>query len=105
LVELPPPPEGKWLAQQWLKVKRFGNDEIARLYVEASTEIGQMCFYLYTRESFLYKLINCVLREPYMRTDAQLKTLGPFCYLLYRYLLMNPAHSLGKNELCSPTLR
>nr|ACD54799.1 NAD(P)(+)-arginine ADP-ribosyltransferase-like protein [Adineta vaga] len=83
--------EAEWLAQQLLAVKHYG----ARLEkvdcdTEISREIGETCIYLYTKESFLYRLINQILRNPTGGTDQQIKTLGPFCFLLQTYLQQHP---------------
>lgn len=43
------------------------------------TEITQCCVQLYTENSFLYKMINQVLRDD---DKTKLDTLGPYCYLL-----------------------
>lgn len=42
-------------------------------------EIAKCCIYQYTRETFLYKLINTTLRE---MDWSKVDTLGPFCHLL-----------------------
>lgn len=44
-------------------------------------EISIMCLHLYTLESFLYKLINGVLRS---NDQTKVDTLAPFCYLLFQ---------------------
>lgn len=38
------------------------------------------CVYLYTRETFLYRVINQTLRN---NDTSKLETLGPFCWFLY----------------------
>ena len=45
---------------------------------------GQDCFILYSKESFLYKVINKTLRE---QDWTKIPTLGPFCFLLNSFLL------------------
>ena len=97
---------GQWEAKHWLfctdqKVekaaqgiiiegKKLDNDvymdqanEIAGLLMSvaknAVTEVHELCLYLYTRDTFLYKLINQVLRD---RDMTKVDTLGPFCSIL-----------------------
>ncbi|CAF1222715.1 unnamed protein product [Didymodactylos carnosus] len=50
---------------------------------KSSIEILQCCVHLYTRESFLYKLVNKTLRE---EDTTKIDTLAPFCALLAAYL-------------------
>jgi hypothetical protein len=69
--------ESHWLAQQLTDVKSKSWDEIAL-----------RCIHLYTRECFLYKLVNKSLREEDL---SKVDTLGPFCNLLW-------------NSLCSEAL-
>jgi hypothetical protein len=64
--------ESQWLAQQLLDVKDKSWDEIAL-----------RCLYLYTRECFLYKLLNEALREEDL---SKVDTLGSFCDLLWNTL-------------------
>jgi hypothetical protein len=64
--------ESKWLAKQLLDVKEQSWDEIAL-----------RCLYLYTRETFLYKLLNKALREEDL---SKVDTLGPFCDFLWNSL-------------------
>jgi hypothetical protein len=94
--------DAEWLAQQLLDVKQFG----ANVVIEAdsslilvtnppyylpccpkiSLKIGETFVYLYTLESFWYKLMNQILRDPETVTREHIKTLGPFCFLLRFYL-------------------
>lgn len=58
-------------------------EEISQLLLEMKneeeSEILKRCIYLYTLESFLYKLVNNVLRE---NDKNKTDTVAPFCYLL-----------------------
>lgn len=58
-------------------------NEIAGLLISIAeneyVEIQKFCLNLYTRETFLYKLINKVLRD---RDISKIDTLGPFCSIL-----------------------
>ena len=64
--------ESQWLANQLHAVEKKSWDEIARC-----------CLYIYTRECFLYKLLNKTLREEDL---SKIDTLGPFCDLLWNSL-------------------
>jgi hypothetical protein len=61
--------EAQWLAKQLRKYKHKEQGEICK-----------NCLSLYTRESFLYKLVNKTLRED---DRTKIDTLGAFCYLLF----------------------
>ncbi|UJR07364.1 hypothetical protein I4U23_011650 [Adineta vaga] len=77
--------EAQWLAHKLRDVKTFGrNKEV--LKEEMPEEIGETCVYLYTKQSFWYKLINETLRLFKRITTELLKTLRPFCFLLDQYL-------------------
>lgn len=72
--------EAKWINEQLEKVKN-----------KTKKEIGQCCVYLYSLESFLYKILNNTMRligdedhENIWRN--KLKTLGPFAFLLFYFL-------------------
>ncbi|CAF3113838.1 unnamed protein product [Rotaria sp. Silwood2] len=72
--------EAKWIVQQLEKVKD-----------QTKKEIGECCIYLYSLESFLYKILNHTMRligntnhENVWR--SKIETLGPFAFLLYYYL-------------------
>ncbi|CAF2501878.1 unnamed protein product [Rotaria sp. Silwood2] len=72
--------EAKWIVQQLEKVKD-----------KTKKEIGECCIYLYSLESFLYKILNQTMRligdknhENVWRSKVE--TLGPFAFLLYYYL-------------------
>jgi hypothetical protein len=77
--------EAEWIANELRKVKHKGEKEIS-----------ECCVKLYTIESFLYKLVNKVLREAVIEkasafsefvseTDKNYgRTLGPYCWLYYK---------------------
>ncbi|CAF2061685.1 unnamed protein product [Rotaria magnacalcarata] len=46
---------------------------------KSEIEILKRCIYLYSLESFLYKLVNTVLRE---NDKSKMNTVAPFCYFL-----------------------
>ncbi|CAF1074100.1 unnamed protein product [Didymodactylos carnosus] len=62
--------ESQWIAEKLTAVKNKNRQEIYNC-----------CIMLYTMECFLYKLINKALRE---NDRSKEKTLGPFCYILFR---------------------
>ncbi|CAF1072148.1 unnamed protein product [Rotaria sp. Silwood1] len=64
--------ESQWLAEKLLEVKEKSWDDIALC-----------CLFLYTRECFLYKLLNKTLREEDL---SKVDTLGPFCDFLWNSL-------------------
>jgi hypothetical protein len=64
--------DSQWLADQLLEVKD-----------KSWNEIALRCLHLYTRESFLYKLLNTTLREEDL---SKVDTLGPFCDILWNSL-------------------
>jgi hypothetical protein len=76
--------EAIWLADQLRAVKHYG-ENINKLD-EVPDEIGRMCVFLYTKESFLFKSINNILRDIYNITLEKLKKFGPFSALLSLYL-------------------
>ena len=67
--------------------EKLGQTKQATIIVKALTdvkdkgwlEIATCCIHQYTRETFLYKLINKTLRE---MDWSKVNTLGPFCHLL-----------------------
>ncbi|CAF0955999.1 unnamed protein product [Didymodactylos carnosus] len=79
--------EAEWIANELRKVKRRGEKEI-----------GECCVKLYTMESFLYKLVNKVMREAQIKGNGRKpefvserdtnygRTLGPYCWILQTYL-------------------
>lgn len=63
------------------------HDAANRLSAElenAGAELLQVCVKLYTKESFLYPLINKTLRE---KDFSKLSTFGPYAYLLHKLLI------------------
>ncbi|CAF4169281.1 unnamed protein product [Rotaria sordida] len=72
--------EAKWIIEQLEKVKD-----------KTKTEIGKCCIYLYSLESFLYKILNQTMRLIGDKNHEniwqnKIETLGPFAFLLYYYL-------------------
>jgi hypothetical protein len=88
------PKEAEWLAQQLLTVKHYGVEIPADSCHTMPAEIGQMCVYLYTKECFWYKLVNKLLRDILSITIDQLKSIGPFCWLLQQYLRKNTTREI-----------
>ena len=82
--------EAQGLADQLLNVKQFGDKLLTSIWTDIPSQIGETCVYLYTKESFWYRLINQTLRHCETATPKQVKTMGPFCYLLHKYLEKNP---------------
>jgi hypothetical protein len=63
--------EAQWIAEQLRACK-----------TKARREVSKTCIHLYTRESFLYHVLNTALRD----TDySKLDTLGPLCFLIRDY--------------------
>ncbi|CAF1227647.1 unnamed protein product [Didymodactylos carnosus] len=54
--------------------------------------IQEVCIQLYTKESFLFRIINETLRD---NNRDKFETLGPFCFLLYTYT-HSPKNKQGK---------
>ncbi|CAF1569141.1 unnamed protein product [Rotaria magnacalcarata] len=73
-------------------------NELRNMKHKSKNEILECCVGLYTAESFLYKLINKVMREADMCKGMLLrvedreygKTLGPYCGLLEKYIHDSP---------------
>ena len=61
--------EAGWIAQHLQSSRGKSTEDIDRCVIS-----------LYTRESFLYRLVNTTLRE---NDQSKLESLGPFCYLLF----------------------
>ncbi|CAF4591946.1 unnamed protein product, partial [Rotaria sp. Silwood2] len=74
--------EAQWISQQLVAVKDFGSNTKVDSIKNFPSNIGETCVYLYTKESFWYKLTNRVLRDPHSMSRKQVKSLGPFCWLL-----------------------
>ena len=62
----------KWMAEKLEECK-----------TKAKHDATEFCVHLYTRESFLYKVLNMVLLNV---DQSKLHTLGPFCFLIREYL-------------------
>jgi hypothetical protein len=58
-------------------------DEIRLIKKKNIENLQQCCARLYTKPCFLFKIVNETLRD---NNRTKLKTLGPFCYLLYNYI-------------------
>ncbi|CAF3644118.1 unnamed protein product [Rotaria socialis] len=72
--------EAKWIVEQLEKVKD-----------KTKKDIGECCVYIYTLESFLYKILNHAMRligdiDHENIWQSKIETLGPFAFLLYYYL-------------------
>ncbi|UJR24218.1 hypothetical protein I4U23_027184 [Adineta vaga] len=81
--------EAQELADQLLTVKHFGDKLLTSIWTDIPSQIGETCVHLYTKESFWYRLINQTLRHCETATPEQVKSMGPFCYLLNKYLEKN----------------
>jgi hypothetical protein len=60
--------EAQWMVEK-LKVCK----------TQARREVSKVCIHLYTRESFLYHVLNTALRD---MDQSKLNTLGPLCFLI-----------------------
>jgi hypothetical protein len=78
---------GKHLEAQYLAEHLIDMENASGL------DILQRCIELYARESFLYRLVNTVLRE---NDKTKTDTLAPFCYFLTEAIWSN---TLAMNEL------
>ena len=63
--------EANWMAEQLRTCK-----------TKPRREVSKTCIHLYTRESFLYHVLNAALRDG---DHSKLDTLGPLCFLLRDY--------------------
>jgi hypothetical protein len=63
--------EANWMVEQLLACKEKSRRETSRF-----------CVHLYTRESFLYRILNTALRDG---DHSKLDTLGPLCFLIRSY--------------------
>jgi hypothetical protein len=81
--------EAQGLADQLFHIKHFGDKLLTSIWTDIPLQIGETCVHLYTEESFWYRLINQTLRQCETATPEQVKTMGPFCYLLQKYLEKN----------------
>ncbi|CAF1510925.1 unnamed protein product [Rotaria sp. Silwood1] len=80
-IQLCEPIEAKWIADELLLLKNKSNEEIEKRVVS-----------IYTRESFLYRLVNATLRENDL---SKLYNLGAFCWLLFHCDCSSTFLSLG----------
>ncbi|CAF3274739.1 unnamed protein product [Rotaria socialis] len=63
--------EAQWMVEQLRSCK-----------MKPRRETSNVCIHLYTRESFLYRVLNTVLRDA---DHSKLATLGPLCFLIRDY--------------------
>ncbi|CAF2814998.1 unnamed protein product [Rotaria sp. Silwood2] len=75
------PIEAKWIADELQLLKNKSNEEIEKRVVS-----------IYTRESFLYRLVNITLRENDL---SKLHNLGAFCWLLFHCDCSSTFSNLG----------
>ena len=87
--------EARELAEQLLAVRHFGSNVIADRF-NLPPKIGETCVRLYTKASFWYKRLNSIFRDPVAITREQIKTFGPFCYLLELYLMTFSTNHIRK---------
>ena len=63
--------EGNWMAEQLRACK-----------TKPRREVSKTCIHIYTRESFLYHVLNTALRDG---DQTKIETLGPLCFLIRDY--------------------
>jgi hypothetical protein len=63
--------EAQWMVEQLQACK-----------TKSRREVSKLCIHLYTRESFLYHVLNTALRDV---DQSKLYTLGPLCFLIRHY--------------------
>ena len=56
-------------------------------------KLEEACAKLYTKHSFLFRIVNQTLRED---DRSKLSSLGPFCYLLYTYVGNQPMKHVSR---------
>ncbi len=79
--------EANWMAERLLEVKQYGAKIKADYFNGVPARIGQTCIYLYSKESFLYKHLNKIMRDATSSIPVEeLNALGPFCWLLAIYV-------------------
>ncbi|CAF1497557.1 unnamed protein product [Didymodactylos carnosus] len=71
--------KARWLARQLNNVKNYG-ENIQFGPNKIPSEIGNTLVNLYTRETFLYKLINSVIRDLPSMTRKKVKTTARFAF-------------------------
>ncbi|CAF1162507.1 unnamed protein product [Adineta steineri] len=78
----------EWISKQLIAVKNYGtNIKIDRhSNTRVPLYIGQTCVSLYSKSTFWFRLINQTLRDYHTVSLEQVKTLGPFCWLLQKFL-------------------
>ena len=77
--------EARYLADRLEHIQVFAKNLVP--YELIPSEIGDVLVNIYTKDSFWFKLINQVARNIRVITPDKVATIGPFCYLLYQYLL------------------
>ncbi|CAF1092418.1 unnamed protein product [Rotaria sordida] len=80
-IQLCEPIEAKWIADELRLLKNKSNEEIEKRIVS-----------IYTRESFLYRLVNTTLRDNDL---LKLHNLGAFCWLLFHCDCSSTFRNLG----------
>jgi hypothetical protein len=70
------------------------NREFNLVKVKSRNKILMYCIRLYTRNVFVYRVVNEALRN---NDETQSETLGPFCYLLTVYLYDNNTPTYNGN--------
>ena len=80
--------EALWLAERLRNLKPLGVRVKVNEYLTPPipSVVGQTCVYLYTKESFWYRVLNRAMQTSQQVTRERVKTLGPFCFLLKSYL-------------------
>jgi len=79
--------EAEQLADQLRTVKHFGENSNNKNNIPPQN--GQTCTFIYTMETFWYKLISSMLGNLYIINETHMKTLDPFIYLLKTFLRAN----------------
>ncbi|CAF3218001.1 unnamed protein product, partial [Rotaria sp. Silwood2] len=89
--------EARWMSpkfiEEWIKrnpritltqrVEKAAQEQLLEVKEKSWDEIALRCLFLYTRECFLYKLLNKALSE---EDPSKVDTLGPFCDFLWNSL-------------------
>ncbi|CAF0790611.1 unnamed protein product [Rotaria sordida] len=61
---------------------RYMAEKLRQYSKKSRIEIAELCIHFYTKDSFLYFVLNKALRE---HDCSKLETLGPLCYLMRNY--------------------
>ncbi|CAF1023941.1 unnamed protein product [Rotaria magnacalcarata] len=78
--------QAEWLAQKlWNLIQSGAASKAEDTGHRPPPIIGQTAVHLYSRDSFWYKLVNHVLRNPHTNAKKQVKAIGSFVYLLNMY--------------------